>query len=83
MIQGEMEKSHWYAYCVYAKGGGRKTITWRTNNKFMINLFKLIPYYINLFGGGGVNPNRRILLLGTNGRKDRRTDGLTDRQCQT
>ena len=22
MIQGEMEKSHWYAYCVYAKGEG-------------------------------------------------------------
>ena len=36
MIQGEMEKSHWYAYCVYSKGGGRKTTTWRNNNKFMI-----------------------------------------------
>ena len=36
MIQGEMEKSHRYAYSVHAKGGGRKTTKWRKNNKFMI-----------------------------------------------
>ena len=37
MIHGVMEKSHWYAYSVHSKGGrGRKTTTWRSNNKFMI-----------------------------------------------
>ena len=79
MIQGEMEKSHWYTYSVHSKGGG-KTTTWRSNKKFMIqgeteNIGGWQAYSYSQEGGTDIQIEGYYFW----GRMDRKTDGQTDK----